>query len=73
MAGCGKGLCEISHGNLLNYGISEGLPEDEWNCMLLRRNGMSCGREVPQFIASLSPGHKKFEVSQPSPKVGRAM
>ena len=39
LMGCGKGLCEISHGKLLKYGKSSGLPEDDWKCLLLRRNG----------------------------------
>src|ERR1700722_1588931 len=31
--GCGKGLCEISKGKLLKYGMPSGLPEDDWECL----------------------------------------
>ena len=66
--GCGKGLCEISGGKLQKFGISSGLPEDEWKCLLLKRNGDLWARG-PRYIATLARGHKKFEIRNPSGQV----
>ena len=63
--GCGKGLCEISHGKLLKYGKAAGLPEDDWKCLLLRANGELWVRG-PKYIAALAPGHKRFEIRNPA-------
>ena len=63
--GCGKGLCEVSHGKLLKYGTSAGLPGDDWKCLLLRANGELWARG-PKYIAALAPGHKRFEIRNPS-------
>jgi signal transduction histidine kinase/CheY-like chemotaxis protein/ligand-binding sensor domain-containing protein len=68
LIGCGKGLCEISRGKLLKYGESSGLAEDEWKCLLLRRNGELWVRG-PKHIAMLAPGHKKFEIRNPAGQV----
>lgn len=68
LIGCGKGLCEISHGKLLKYGPSSGLPEDDWKCLLLRRNGELWARG-PKYIAMLAPGHKRFEIRNPAGQV----
>jgi signal transduction histidine kinase/CheY-like chemotaxis protein/ligand-binding sensor domain-containing protein len=66
LIGCGKGLCEISHGKLLKYGPSSGLPEDDWKCLLLRANGELWARG-PKYIAMLAPGRsKKFEIRNPA-------
>src|ERR1035441_7563000 len=62
--GCGKGLCEISHGKLVKYGKSSGLPEDDWKCLLLKANGELWARG-PKYIAVLPPGHKSFEIRNP--------
>jgi signal transduction histidine kinase/CheY-like chemotaxis protein/ligand-binding sensor domain-containing protein len=62
--GCGKGLCEISGGKLVEYGKSSGLPEDDWKCLLLRTNGELWARG-PKYIAALAPGHKNFEIRNP--------
>ena len=64
LMGCGKGLCEISHGKLLKYGKSSGLPEDDWKCLLLKANGELWARG-PKYIAVLPPGHKSFEIRNP--------
>src|SRR3984957_17521143 len=66
--GCGKGLCNISHGRLLKYGPSSGLPEDDWKCLLLRANGELWARG-PRYIAVLSPGKKTFEIRNPAGQV----
>ncbi len=63
--GCGKGLCAISHGKLLKYGKSDGLPEDDWKCLLVRANGELWARG-PKYIAALGPGHKRFEIRNPA-------
>jgi signal transduction histidine kinase/ligand-binding sensor domain-containing protein/ActR/RegA family two-component response regulator len=68
LIGCGKGLCEISHGKLLKYGRSSGLPEDDWKCLLLRANGELWARG-PKHIAMLAPGRKQFEVRSPASHV----
>jgi signal transduction histidine kinase/ligand-binding sensor domain-containing protein/ActR/RegA family two-component response regulator len=65
LIGCGSGLCEVSHGKLLKYGPSSGLPEDNWRCLLLRANGEVWARG-PRYIAMLAPGHKKFEIRNPA-------
>jgi len=65
LIGCGKGLCEVSHGKLLKYGPSSGLPEDNWRCLLLTANGDLWARG-PKYIAILAPGHKKFEIRNPA-------
>ena len=64
VVGCGKGLCLISHGKLVEYGKSAGLPEDDWKCLLLRADGGLWARG-PRYIASLAPGQKKFELHNP--------
>jgi len=66
--GCGKGLCQISHGKLLRYGKSSGLPEDNWRTLLLRANGELWARG-PKNIAMLAPGHKTFEIRNPAGQV----
>jgi signal transduction histidine kinase/CheY-like chemotaxis protein/ligand-binding sensor domain-containing protein len=66
--GCGKGLCEISHGKLLKYGPSSGLPEDIWRCLLLRANGELWARG-PNYIAVMDGGHKRFEIRNPAGQV----
>ncbi len=66
--GCGKGLCYISHGKLLKYGPSSGLPEDDWKCLLLRANGELWARG-PRNIAMLAPGKKRFEIRNPAGQV----
>src|ERR1700733_2708186 len=66
--GCGKGLCEISHRKLARYGKSSGLPEDNWRSLLLRANGELCARG-PKNIAMLAPGHKTFEIRNPTGQV----
>ncbi len=63
--GCGKGLCEISHGKLRKYGRPAGLPEDDWKCLLLKANGELWARG-PKYIAVLAPGQQKFEIRNPS-------
>jgi signal transduction histidine kinase/CheY-like chemotaxis protein/streptogramin lyase len=68
LIGCGKGLCEISGGKLLKYGQSSGLPEDDWKCLLLRKNGELWARG-PKYIAMLAPGHKRFEIRNPAGQV----
>jgi signal transduction histidine kinase/CheY-like chemotaxis protein/ligand-binding sensor domain-containing protein len=68
LIGCGKGLCEISHGRLLKYGQSSGLPEDDWKCLLLRANGELWARG-PKYIAMLAPGQKTFEIRNPEGQV----
>jgi signal transduction histidine kinase/CheY-like chemotaxis protein/ligand-binding sensor domain-containing protein len=68
LIGCGKGLCEISHGKLRKYGPSFGLPEEDWKCLLLRRNGELWARG-PKSIAVLAPGHKRFEIRNPAGQV----
>jgi ligand-binding sensor domain-containing protein len=65
LIGCGKGLCEISHGKLLKYGRSAGLPEDDWKCLLLQSNGELWARG-PKYLAALAPGQKRFEIRNPS-------
>jgi signal transduction histidine kinase/CheY-like chemotaxis protein/ligand-binding sensor domain-containing protein len=65
LVGCGKGLCEISHGKLLKYGPASGLPEDVWKCLLLRANGELWARG-PKYIAMLGPGRKRFEIRNPA-------
>ncbi len=68
LVGCGKGLCEISRGKLEKYGPSAGLPEDDWKCLLLRRNGEIWARG-PKYLASLAPGHARFEIRNPGGRV----
>jgi signal transduction histidine kinase/ligand-binding sensor domain-containing protein/ActR/RegA family two-component response regulator len=68
LIGCGKGLCEISQGKVLKYGKPSGLPEDDWKCLLLRRNGELWARG-PRYIAMLAPGHKRFEIRNPAGQV----
>jgi streptogramin lyase len=65
LIGCGKGLCELSHGKALKYGTSAGLPEDDYKCLLLRTNGELWARG-PKYIAVLAPGHKRFEIRNPA-------
>jgi signal transduction histidine kinase/ligand-binding sensor domain-containing protein/ActR/RegA family two-component response regulator len=65
LIGCGKGLCQISRGKLLRFGKSSGLPEDDYKCLLIRRNGEVWARG-PRNIAMLAPGHKKFEMRNPA-------
>jgi signal transduction histidine kinase/CheY-like chemotaxis protein/ligand-binding sensor domain-containing protein len=69
LIGCGKGLCEISHGKLLKYGPSSGLPEDDWKSLLLRANGELWARG-PKYIAVLSAGQKDFEIRNPPGRSG---
>jgi signal transduction histidine kinase/ligand-binding sensor domain-containing protein/ActR/RegA family two-component response regulator len=66
--GCGKGLCELSHGKVLKYGKSAGLPEDDYKCLLLRTNGELWARG-PRYIAMLPPGRKRFEIRNPAGQV----
>jgi signal transduction histidine kinase/CheY-like chemotaxis protein/ligand-binding sensor domain-containing protein len=66
--GCDKGLCEVSHGKLVKYGKSSGLPEDEWKSLLLRANG-ELWAHGPKYVAMLAPGHKTFEIRNPPGKV----
>ena len=68
LIGCGKGLCEISQGKVLKYGKPSGLPEDDWKCLLVRRNGELWARG-PRYIAVLAPGHKRFEIRNPAGQV----
>ncbi len=63
--GCGQGLCAVSHGKLLKYGPSSGLPEDNWRCLLFRKNGELWARG-PKYIAMLAPDHKRFEIRNPT-------
>ena len=65
---CGQGLCEIARGKLITYGPSSGLPEEDWKCLLLRKNGELWARG-PKYIAALAPGHKNFESRNPSQAV----
>src|SRR5580698_10347826 len=65
LVGCGKGLCEFSHGKMLKYGPASGLPEDVWKCLLLRANGELWARG-PKYIVLLAPGRKKFEIRNPA-------
>ncbi|MGC2656404.1 MAG: two-component regulator propeller domain-containing protein, partial [Bryobacteraceae bacterium] len=59
--GCGRGLCELSQGELLKYGPESGLPADVWKCLLRRANGELWARG-PRHIAMLEPGAHHFEV-----------
>jgi len=68
LLGCGKSLCEISHGKLLKYGPTSGLPEDDWKSLLLRTNG-EVWAHGPKNIAVLAPGHKKFELRNPAGQI----
>jgi signal transduction histidine kinase/ligand-binding sensor domain-containing protein/ActR/RegA family two-component response regulator len=68
LVGCGKGLCEIAHGKLQKYGRSSGLPEDDWKCLLLRKNGELWARG-PKYLVALAPGHKSFEIRNPASQV----
>ena len=61
LIGCGKALCEVSRGQLLRYGPSAGLPEDDWKSLLLRANGELWARG-PKYVAVLTPGQKKFAI-----------
>jgi signal transduction histidine kinase/ligand-binding sensor domain-containing protein/ActR/RegA family two-component response regulator len=65
VVGCGKGICEISHGKVLRYGKPSGLPEEDWKCLLLKANGELWARG-PKNIAVLAPGQKRFEIRNPS-------
>lgn len=62
--GCGKNLCAISGGKVKRYGPAEGLPEDDWKCLLLKRDGELWARG-PKSIAALAPGAGKFELRNP--------
>jgi signal transduction histidine kinase/CheY-like chemotaxis protein/ligand-binding sensor domain-containing protein len=68
LVGCGKGLCEIAGEKLKTYGPSSGLPEDDWKCLLLRRNGEVWARG-PKYLASLAPGRSRFEIRNPAERV----
>jgi signal transduction histidine kinase/ligand-binding sensor domain-containing protein/ActR/RegA family two-component response regulator len=68
LVGCGKGLCEISGGKLEKFGPSSGLPEDDWKCLLLRRNGEVWARG-PKYLATLVPGQARFEIRNPAAHV----
>jgi signal transduction histidine kinase/CheY-like chemotaxis protein/ligand-binding sensor domain-containing protein len=65
LVGCGKGLCEISQGKLLKYGVLSGLPQEDWKCLLVKANGELWARG-PKYIATLAPGHKRFEIRNPA-------
>jgi len=65
LIGCGKGLCELSHGNVSRYGNASALPQDEYKTLLLRTNGELWARG-PKYIVMLAPGHKRFEMRNPA-------
>ena len=67
--GCGKGLCEISRGRMVKYGTASGLPEDDYESLLLRSNG-ELWVHGPKYVAALAPGHKRFEIRNPPGPVG---
>ncbi len=58
--GCGSGICKALGGYVAAWGEADGLPEDAWASLMLRRNGELWARGS-NHIAVLMPNQKRFE------------
>ena len=67
--GCGVGICKALGGYVAVWSKADGLPEDAWASLLMRRNGELWARGL-NHIAALMPNQKRFE-SRELPTVSR--
>lgn len=58
--GCGTGICKALGGYVAAWGKADGLPDDAWASLLLRRDGELWARGS-NHIAVLMPKQKRFE------------